>query len=348
MTILITFAFVIAITLIAFAVINLAASKPNGNILLGVTLPYDALNDVAVSEILSGFRKSFIISIVVFLLLGAPMLLLYENVPVLTGYLMVWVSACAYTNYRIVTKHFDKLYSLKQEKQWWVGERNILTIDTEVSRLKSRFPISAIWYLIPLIITMIPFVWMLIDAGSVTDWSVVLSSVIMLALFFLVHIIFSKSRTTAPSEDTQVNIALNQVFKREWTKCTVILATLNSLFFTALFFLLRVEGIDFVVSIAASSVFPLAMIMLVLNAHSKIRRERNNMLRLRNEEVCTDDDIYWKGGVFYYNPNDGKVMVEKRVGIGMTINLATLGGKAIIVLILLVLIATLGLTLFLS
>jgi len=40
----------------------------------------------------------------------------------------------------------------------------------------------------------------------------------------------------------------------------------------------------------------------------------------------TDDDSYWKLGVFYFNPADPALFVEKRFGIGWTINLARPAG----------------------
>ena len=40
-----------------------------------------------------------------------------------------------------------------------------------------------------------------------------------------------------------------------------------------------------------------------------------------------DDDANWIWGVFYYNPKDSRNMVEKRVGIGSTMNLARPAGK---------------------
>lgn len=33
-----------------------------------------------------------------------------------------------------------------------------------------------------------------------------------------------------------------------------------------------------------------------------------------------NDDNNWKWGLFYYNPNDPKLMVPKRFGIGWTFN----------------------------
>jgi uncharacterized membrane protein len=36
----------------------------------------------------------------------------------------------------------------------------------------------------------------------------------------------------------------------------------------------------------------------------------------------TDEDQYWMGGMFYFNKNDPSIFVEKRFGVGWTINFA--------------------------
>lgn len=35
-----------------------------------------------------------------------------------------------------------------------------------------------------------------------------------------------------------------------------------------------------------------------------------------------DNSQYWRGGVFYVNRNDHRLLVEKRTGLGMTFNFA--------------------------
>lgn len=35
-----------------------------------------------------------------------------------------------------------------------------------------------------------------------------------------------------------------------------------------------------------------------------------------------EDEEYWKGGLFYFNKNDPSIFVEKRFGVGWTINFA--------------------------
>lgn len=57
-------------------------------------------------------------------------------------------------------------------------------------------------------------------------------------------------------------------------------------------------------------------------------------------EGYTDDDKYWKG-FFYNNPNDKSFMVEKRFGIGTTINIAHPMAKIFLASILLITLGTL-------
>ena len=42
-----------------------------------------------------------------------------------------------------------------------------------------------------------------------------------------------------------------------------------------------------------------------------------------------DDSKHWKLGVFYYNPNDPSESVERRNGMGSTINFASKVGRLI-------------------
>jgi len=46
-------------------------------------------------------------------------------------------------------------------------------------------------------------------------------------------------------------------------------------------------------------------------------------------------DVCWKWGIFYYNPDDASLFVEKRMGIGWTLNFANKLSWAFIAIILL-------------
>lgn len=49
----------------------------------------------------------------------------------------------------------------------------------------------------------------------------------------------------------------------------------------------------------------------------------------KDAELFVDDDRYWLWGMIYYNPHDKRTMVDKRVGIGTDVNMATGLGKGL-------------------
>ena len=46
-------------------------------------------------------------------------------------------------------------------------------------------------------------------------------------------------------------------------------------------------------------------------------KDTNN---IESKNIVRDDDNLWKYGVYYYNPEDPTLFVEKRFGIGWTLN----------------------------
>lgn len=52
------------------------------------------------------------------------------------------------------------------------------------------------------------------------------------------------------------------------------------------------------------------------------------------EPVFRDDDRYWYGGVFYYNPDDPDPVVPRRYGFGWTVNIGHPLGKLFIAIMI--------------
>jgi len=61
--------------------------------------------------------------------------------------------------------------------------------------------------------------------------------------------------------------------------------------------------------------------------------ERDQPMTARGDAT---PDSAWKGGVFYYNPDDPALFVEKRYGLGWTLNFGHPQAKLILVGLLLV------------
>ncbi|WP_159881473.1 DUF1648 domain-containing protein [Paenibacillus puerhi] len=75
-----------------------------------------------------------------------------------------------------------------------------------------------------------------------------------------------------------------------------------------------------VMAIAAIAI-PLLIVIMAIVTHQKMDYSVATEALHPN-----DDDKYWKAGLFYHNPSDPSLIVEKRVGIGWTINTARPAG----------------------
>lgn len=63
--------------------------------------------------------------------------------------------------------------------------------------------------------------------------------------------------------------------------------------------------------------------------HDKAEKIDRSYAQKRNLTSDENDDRNWIGGILYYNPSDPHTMVEQRVGIGTTVNMATSLGKGL-------------------
>lgn len=102
---------------------------------------------------------------------------------------------------------------------------------------------------------------------------------------------------------------------------------------------LAAAGIGFTVLVAAAV---LALLGRFARA-SSTGRTGPSTGRARAAE-SPDDDVFWKAGLFYVNPDDPALMVPKRIGVGWTINLGRPGGVAIAVLTLILVAVLIGLS----
>ena len=71
----------------------------------------------------------------------------------------------------------------------------------------------------------------------------------------------------------------------------------------------------------------------------KIRKMQEKLTKGSGIGAIVDEDDKWIGGMIYYNPNDNKLIVNERVGMNTTMNLAHTSGKVIMGFILILTLA---------
>jgi hypothetical protein len=121
---------------------NRTAEKVNGNILLGVSLPYSELENKEALKIVQEFHKTYTLVGLISVLLMLPLLIISKYVSISILYILVWCCLVFYINYIIQKKYFNKLYQLKSDKGWFIENLQNSGIDTD----ESQFWMSGFYY----------------------------------------------------------------------------------------------------------------------------------------------------------------------------------------------------------
>ncbi|MEG0339150.1 MAG: PH domain-containing protein [Oscillospiraceae bacterium] len=318
------------IVLLSFYYNYYSCEKPNGNLLLGVTLPKEQIDNIEVSAVVKQYHKANLIWLLMSVIIYLPCIALCKYISLLMIYYIFYTILIYYVFNRLYIKYFNKLYAIKKQNKWYVGKTHIVNIDTEASRLKSTFPVSRIWFILSFIIAILPF---LIQPFNRLLLVFPLSAGFICVLCVVLHIAICKTGNVVYSENSSINTAINCVFKREWTRCFVLLAYINSITATFMYLLVgrEISYLNYIfIPIIIESLFTLSAI---INAYLKVRRAKQLCLLQNEAPIYYDDDVYWEKG-YYYNADDTHILVDKRVGIGMDMNMARPFSKILSVLII--------------
>lgn len=164
--------------------------------------------------------------------------------------------------------------------------------------------------------------------GSFFGWWSELALVSMAAggmtlLWVMYH--FWRMRTDVVSWRSEVNQQVARVRQYQWGRFWCLAVWENSLFLFGLWYGMHRPDRLFGLVIAGALVLMLLLLVQMILTERNIRKA----YEIYADETYwdEDEDAHWLGGMFYYNKKDSRFMVNKRVGIGTTVNLAKTGGK---------------------
>lgn len=322
--------FLIVPALIAYTfvlVMFLKQARPGNNILFGVTLPARAFNDSAIKQLQTNYKKSYTIYGIISLLTIVPLYVLSDYLSMALIYMFIWFAAFIYTSKLPFNRFHHQTAVLKREKDWFVGEKRLIRIDTKLNLLKKKMVISPYWFLIPALIS-VTLIIASIQNGNILLKMTGIASLVMTVVLFVFYYAFRKMKPKVYSEHNDINVAINQAGRRYWSILWLSMAIFES--FNAIVAYTILTGgssSDFtlwIIGIVMVSLVPLGAIFFV---HNKVRSLEESLAVTNGQGILTDDDEYWINGLTYYNPSDQSVMVPKRIGIGTTVNMATRAGK---------------------
>lgn len=303
-----------------FVSLQMAAS-PKNNVILNTTLPRDVHKDSRVLGIVKEFKKA---NLLVFLvsLVPTPLVFFIRKPSIMILFLGLWLAAVIVANNWVVNLYSGKLSALKRENQWFVGNTHTITVDLEVTRAKAMMAISKLWFLPSLAAALI-----MVTLGIVLEKTYLflgIAAVTGVITFYFLYTLTTRERARAYSEDTEINMAVTRTSIRYWSICWATLAAVHVVDMIIMFIAIRNNNEMLSIIGVVSMVF--ASLAAIFLTHSKIRSSQERLLAGTQSSICVDEDYYWRGS-FYNNPNDSRTLVDKRIGIGQTINLGTKKGK---------------------
>lgn len=312
-------------------------TKPKKNIILGVTLPYEARQDAAVQAICDQFLRQ--LSLVVLILALLPVALLpIKRTSVFLTVCLVWIIAAVIVPYIPYVQCHKRLRAYKQQACAPVERKGETLVDLRLAALPKKM-VSPLWFLPPLVMSLVPilhtlataprdasFPWMLFGYGI---------NFLMVLLFTGLYRLINRQRAEVVDENTALTAALTRVRRYQWGRAWIAFSWLTGLFSLGFWLLL-----DSSIGILLLSLGYVGILVIVcIRTEFAARRAQESLTAESGQGFFADDDCYWIYGLIYYNPNDKHLSINNRVGMGMTFNFAHWAGKLIFGISVLLLLA---------
>ena len=306
-----------------------SAVKPNKNIILGVTIPPLELSNIEITDVTKEFMYNMKILSVLSIVIYFPLMFM-KTVWLLIGWFL-WFSLFYYIYYKLICKFNGKLKEVKRKNDWLLPNKHILNIDTELTKAKSKMPISKWWFLIALFIGIIPFILNLINKNEYFSTAVICtgSSIAGTLILFIIYMIYVKGRTIVYCDESKINIACNKVYKRTWSIIYTSLAILQSITNTTIYVFMLLPRVNENVFLIAITLPVIIVVLGVVYGNRRIINMQNQLISVAENHIYVDSDEYWINGMSYKNPYDNRVVVEPRIGTKPVYNLATKNGRLI-------------------
>ena len=306
-----------------------SAVKPNKNIILGVTIPPLELSNIEITDVTKEFMYNMKILSVLSIVIYFPLMFM-KTVWLLIGWFL-WFSLFYYIYYKLICKFNGKLKEVKRKNDWLLPNKHILNIDTELTKAKSKMPISKWWFLIALFIGISPFILNLINKNEYFSTAVICtgSSIAGTLILFIIYMIYVKGRTIVYCDESKINIACNKVYKRTWSIIYTLLAILKSIINTTLYVFMLLPRVNENVFLIAITLPIIIVVLGIVYGNRRIINMQNQLISVAENPIYVDSDEYWINGMSYKNPYDNRVVVEPRIGTNPVYNLATKKGRLI-------------------
>ena len=289
-------------------------TKFKKNIAIGVTLPFEARRHPDVLARLAQFKKEELYICIGLMLLCIPGIFLSFSMSFSLWF--VWMTAAVVVPYIPYVRCNTDLKRIKLEHGWKrPSAADTVTVDMAAmpdSKWMSPwlFAPAPLLCLIPMLFERdLSFLYLMDAAMAILCW--------------LGYRYLYRNKAEMVDDNSTVTAALSRIRRiqwgRMWLLCAYAMAAMNWLAYLTMY------------SPTAMTIGLVVFMAVLIGASVVIefgtRRLQEKLTADSGKDFYVDDDDKWPYGLFYYNPNDDRTVINNRVGTNSSLNLAKPAGK---------------------
>ncbi|NFB58283.1 DUF1648 domain-containing protein [Clostridium botulinum] len=331
--------------LLAFQIVTPKTTRKD--IFLGVRIPEEESEKMEIKNIYRSFVLwNIIISLPAIFLLSF-IVYKFNNIGLFVLFTFIYI----FISFLIYLKFNNDVKKLKSNKNWFKNKKQVIAVDTEFSSENANKSLISPWcFLIPVAIILIT-IFMNIKAypnlpkkvathwdfnGNVNGYQnkstfliyqMPLMELFITSIFFLCYKIIGWSKKQISAVNPEESKTRNKLFRRILSIYMTFSAIAMTIFLSIINFqIMKVIDINDKYMMYFSLIFTLSIIIATILLGVKVGQGGSNLkLNYKNDNknnfINKDDDDHWiLGNTIYYNKEDPSLFIEKRFGIGWTIN----------------------------
>jgi len=299
-------------------------TKFKKNIALGVTMPYVGRSHPQTVQLLSRFRRVLGWTCLGLTVSAVALMLIPMSMGQMLTVWLVWIDVAIVVPVIPYVKYHKKLKALKKEQGWFPEVPRTRVVNLTAAAQEEK-PVSPVQFLLPLVVSLVPLVWGVVQM----DWlmtAMFLTGPVCVLLFWVLYRWAMRHRAETVDDNETLTQTLTRIRRRAWRRCWVwgswFMAGVNLAMWLSLY--QPVWGL--LVMLALTVVF----LVLAVGLEFHLRHQQERLTAQSGQDYYVDEDEKWIWGMFYYDPNDTHLVVNARIGMNTTVNLAKKSGRVIV------------------
>ncbi|WP_281532228.1 DUF5808 domain-containing protein [Anaerocolumna aminovalerica] len=320
--------------------------KPKKNIVLGVTLPYSKIYDKRVDGLLAAYKRelniiSLVLLLIPILVFFIPWFSIYYTIMIIWILLVILLPYIPYIKYHlrmeIIKGEAISTKGTLEEKTETINkyEASEKALEEVTALMKSEKRVNQLWFLPPVILSFFPLIYEGFVSTHKEDYILILlgcgSFTLITLLGALFQNVINKQKAEIVDEDRNINAMINRIRRKCWWKFWLSMTWLSGIF-TVAFWMFLTGKIPYFFGLIFTLIYSAVILYIAMRAEFTARYVQQKLSKESTRPLYLDEDDHWIYGLFYYNPDDKKIIVNDRVGIGTTMNLAHKIGKIVMVI----------------